>query len=354
MASPIQTPIGITYNGKLTKEYILIPALQTSGLDDFIKVLTAVKTKQQVSYVEPFTKITIKDPGCDSTPNNKQLTFREKFWDPQPVEAYMSICYTDLYNTQFEETLNGGTQKPDLTGTPAEELVLEALIEAADNDLKRMFWLSNKAIIASNLTGGSAEVKNYNQVDGIWKRIKDAVTANLTPRYTISQNAATTTAGQVLPDGEAKKILRQVYRKQKRKLKAMKATDKRFLVTRSIYDNYSEELSGNDKLESSRAQLIDGTPTLKFEGILLEVLDVVDQALEEDFTFTNSGETTTTELHRVVLTVKDNLQLSVDTDERNPVAFDSWYERKDKKQYARADYELDTQIAREDLVSVAY
>lgn len=354
MASVITAPLGATYTGEWAKEFIWLPVVEYGGLGDFFKIITDLKVKQQVTFIKKFDKITIKDAGCGSADNTKTLTFSEKYWDPQPVEALLRQCYTDLYGTQFERTLKAGSEKYDLVGTPAEEVMLEAMVYAADTDLKRMFWLANKNITGSALTGGSGDVKNYNQINGVWTQVKAAVVAGLTPRYTITQNAASTTAGQVLPDGEAKKILRQVFRNQPLILKQMNKKDKRFFVTRSIYDNYSEELSANDKLESARTQLLNGEETLTFEGIPLEVVDVVDTYLASDFTFGTGSNTTITEPHRVLLTVKDNIQMSVDTADQNPVAFDTWTEKKEKAWYARAMYELDVQIAYEPLISVAY
>jgi uncharacterized protein YheU (UPF0270 family) len=354
MASIIQAPTGSEFTGEQAKEYILKPIIAYGNLEDFFKVITDVKVRQQVSFLKYFDKITHKDAGCDSTEDTKQLTFSDKFWDPQPVEALLSQCYTDLYGTSFEKKLNGGTDKYKLEGTEVEALMLAAMVYAGDVDLKRMFWLGDKDILAANLTGGAGEVKNYNQVNGVWKKVIAGAVANLIPRYTITQNAASTTAGQVLPDGEAKKVLRQVFRKQSLLLKQYNKKLKRFFVTREIYDNYSEELSANDKLESARTQLIDGTDTLTFEGIPLEVVDVVDTYLASDFTFGAGVNKTITNPHRVLLTVKENIQMSVDTNTAYPVAFETWTEKLKKRWYGRAMYELDVQIAHEELISVAY
>lgn len=354
MASIIQTPLGIDFTPDQAKEYIWIPVINYGNLDDFFKVLTDIKTKQQVTFIKYIDKITHVDTGCDSVAVNKQLVFTQKYWDPNPVEALLTQCYTDLYGTSFEKTLKGGTEKYDLVGTPVEALMLEAMVKAADNDLKRMIWLGNKSILAANLTNGSADVGNYNQVNGIWQRLVAAVVANQTPRYTITENSASTTAGQALAAGRARVILRQVYRNQKMVLKQMNKKAKRFFVTREIYDNYSEDLSANDHLESARTQLVDGTDTLTFEGIPLEIVDVVDSYLATDFTFGTGANTTITNPHRVALTVKDNIQFSVDTNVPYPVAFESWTEKKEKRWYGRALYELDVQIAFEELCSVAY
>ena len=360
MSSVIQAPHGVTYNGEEAKEYIWIPAITYGGMEDFFKVLTGVKTKQQVLYMQYFDKITHIDTGCDSAAVNKQILRTEQFWDPQPVEALLSQCYTDLYGSSFEKLLKGGTDKYKLEGTEIEKLMLEAMVYAGDTDLKRMIWLGNKSIIAANLTNGATDVGNYNQVNGVWQRLKAGVVAGTIPRYTITQNAATTTAGQSFTaDADsgvfwAPTILRAVYRNQKPVLRKMNKKAKKFYVDQATYDNYSESLAFNKTLESARMQLLNGTDTLSFEGIPLEINDVVDTYLASDFTFGSGANQTITDPHRVLLTVKDNLQFSVDTETSYPVAFETWTEKKEKRWYGRALYELDVQIARPELCSVAY
>lgn len=352
--SIIQDPHGITYSGKETMEYILRPAITMTGLETYIKILTGVKVKQQVAFISQLDKLTIKDTGCDPQYGDKQPVRSEKYWNPEPVEAALRQCYADLKGTSMETQLNGGTTRPYLVGTEVEKLLLSLMVPAANRDYQRMMWLSKKAINASELTNGNADVKYYDQVDGFFTKIKTAVVAGLTPRHTISQNTATTTAGQELPDGEAKTILRNVYKKSRLVLKQYADKDKVFFVTRSIYDNYSEGFEDNDVRESAYLLTINGTKTLTYKGIPLVIMDVVDTYLQSDFNFGTGANATVTEPHRVVLTVKDNFQSSLDTDTTDPVAFDAWDEKKEKRWYARAMYKMDTQIALEELVSVAY
>lgn len=352
--SAIQSPHGVTYDGEMAKEYIWRPALVLSGIEEYIKVLTGVKAKQQVIYATEVDKITVKDTGCDSVFGDKQITRTEKFWDPKPVEATIKQCYSDLYGTIHESQMRGGTDKYKLTGTEIEKILLRAVVPAAARDFQRMIFLSNTAIVAGNLTGGAGDVANYNQVDGFWKKIITAAVALLIPRYTIAENAATTTAGQQLGAGRGRAILSAVYYGSKLILKQAADKDKVFLVTRSIYENYSQELESNQALESNRVLLLNGNKTLSYQGIPLIIHDVVDTYLQSDFIFGAGANITITNPHRVILTTRNNFQVSVDTDTSNPIAFETWDEKKEKRWYARAMYELDDQIAFEELVSVAY
>lgn len=263
-------------------------------------------------------------------------------------------CYQDLYGSSLERTLRAGTERPTLEGTETEAIILKAMVQAGAIDLQRIVWLAQYNINSSALAGGSAEVKNYNQTDGFWVRLTAAAIAQLTPRYVITENAATTTAGQKLAPGRGKEILREVYDGQDILMMQQSDTLKRYDVTRAIYQNYYAELEANQGLESNRTMLLNGQPTLTYRGIPLKIVDVVDRYLATDFKFGTGANTTITNPHRVVLSTKDNLQVSLDTATKNPIAFRTWDDWTDKAWYSRGMYMLDTQIGDEGMISLGY
>lgn len=343
---------GQTYNGKQAMEQILKPAIQYGSLEDYyFKVKTGLKVKEQVFFLRPVRKITIKSQGCNPSSNNPTIEREEKFWQPEPVEARLDICWTEL-NGQLEESeLKGGTEVSNLLGTKVEKILLDLLVPAAYEDLLRMVWLSRKNIVAANLTGGAGDVKNYNQIDGFARKIEIGVGASKIKYHAIAKNAQATAAAQVLAAGEAKTILFNVFSKQSAFLKRSKKNTKVFYVTGSIYENYYNELESTyGALESARTMLLDGTESLTYRGIPLMVLEIVDQFIESDFLVSGAYD----KPNRVYMTVKDNFQIGVDTDTSNPIAMDYWYEKKDRKVYFDLQYKLDVQIADEDLVVAAY
>ncbi|WP_338876963.1 hypothetical protein WBJ53_15000 [Spirosoma sp. SC4-14] len=354
MASNITSPHGITFSAKEAEEYIWVPALNVSGLDDHYKVLTDVNSSTQVVYAQTLDKITYRDSGCDPVYDSKPIVRTEKFWNPRPVEAVLKQCYTDLYGSMFERKLGAGTDRPEIKDTDIEKFILDASVPAAARDLVRMVQLAKYGITAGELTGGATEVKNYNQVDGFWVHFIAAVAAGLTPRYIIAENTGATTADQRLAAGRGQEILRNVYDNQDITMMQVDDSLKMFEVTRAIYNNYYSTLESNNALESARVMLLNGTKTLSYRGIPLKIVDVVDQYLAADFKFGAGANTTITNPHRVVLSVKDNLQVSLDTATKNPVAFKSWDEPKDKAWYARMMYMLDTQVALDQYVSLGY
>ena len=341
----------ITYNGQEAMELIIRPGIATGKIEDFFKVVPGVKEKQQVIFTKPVYKITHIDQGCGSSPDNPVIERTQKYWYPDPVEAWLDQCYTDLNGTLFEKQLKSGNDRPDLTGTKVERFMLDLVEPAAYSDMLRMVWLGKKTINAAELTA-AGDVKNYNQTDGIWTKIFAAVIANLIPRVVIAenQNAA---GNQTLVDGSAINYLKKVVLNARPVLKQVDLDKKVLFVTRGIYEDYESYLESKGNLESSFTKLQDGQKTLSYRGIALQIVDIVDQFLTADFAPAAGGGAITLP-NRIILTVKDNFQVGVDTDTANPEAFDVWYERKDKKWNARLMYRLCTQIALEEYVSVAY
>ena len=349
MASML-TGTPIAYSGQEAMDYIIRPALATGKIEEFFKVVPNVKEKQQVIFTNPVYKITHVDPGCGSGPNNPTIMRTQKYWNPDPVEAWLDQCYTDLSGTLHEKQLKGGNDRPDLTGTKIEEYMLDLATPAAYSDMMRFVWLGKKAIVSAELTT-AGDVSNYNQTDGIWTKIFTAVAASLIPRTTITQNTGAA-GSQGLTPQQCKDYLQAVYLAQLPVFKQVDKTKKVFYVTNSVYEGYETFLESQNALETAYTKLQDGQEVLKYRGIPLIVVDIVDQFLVDFAPSANSGAITLP--NRIILTVKDNFQIGVNTDSASPEAFDVWFERMTKKWNARLNYRICTQIALEEYVSVGY
>jgi len=348
-AASLLTGTPLTYTGQMAVDYVIKPAINTGRVDDFMKVVYGVKTRQQVIFAEPLYKITKVDPGCGTGVNNPTVTRTEKFWEPVNVKAWVDQCWTDLKGTIDEAKLKAGNDKSDLTNTAIEKFMLDLLEPAAYSDFMRMCWLGKTAINAAELTFGATDVPNYNQVDGFWTKLFQGYAAGLIKKVTIAENANAAGA-QGLAKGRAYEILSAVFANAPTVLKQTNKDKKVLFVTRGVYEEYETWLESKDSLESSYTKLQDGQTTLTFRGVPLVIVDIVDQFLDSDFNL--AGKVTMP--NRVILTVKDNFQVGVDGDSSDPTAMEVWYERKDEKWNGRLKYKLCTQIAEEKYVSLAY
>lgn len=349
VTASLLTGAPLTYNGEMAMDYVIRPAIETGRVDDYMKVVFGVKTRQQVIFAEPLYKITKVDPGCGQGVYNPAVTRTEKFWEPVDVKAWVDQCWVDLKGTIDEAKLKSGNDKSDLTNTKIEKFMLDLLEPAAYSDFLRMVWLGKKTIQAGELTFDAADVPNYNQVDGIWTKIFAGFAANLIKKTAIAENLGAAGA-QGLAKGRAYAILAAVFANAPTVLKQTSKDKKVLFVTRGIYEEYETYLESKDSLESAYTKLQDGQTTLMFRGVPLVIVDIVDQFLDSDFNL--AGKVTMP--NRVILTVKDNFQVGLDGDTTDPTAMEVWYERKDEKWNGRLKYKLATQIAQEKYVSVAY
>jgi hypothetical protein len=348
MAASLLTGAPLTYTGKMAMDYVLKPAVKTGKIEDYMKVVFNVKTRQQVIFTKPIYKITRIDGGCGTGGVTPTVVRTEKWWEPQSVKAWVPQCWQDLKGTIFEEQLKAGNDISDLTNTQIEEYMLNLLEPAAYSDFMRMAWLSKKTITGAELTGGNADVQHYNQIDGAFEKINQGVAANLIQRYTIEENGLAAGAQRLGP-GRAYEILDAVLEQAPIVLKQVDDSKKVLFVTREVYENYQKYLESNSTLEITYTNLVDGQKTLTFRGIPLIILNIVDQFLEADFKLAGK----VTQKHRVILTVKDNFQIGLDGESTDPTALEVWYERKDEIWNGRLKYKLAFMIAEEDYVSVA-
>lgn len=349
VTASLLTGAPLTYTGEMAVDYVIKPAITTGRVDDFMKVVYGVKTRQQVIFAEPLYKITKKDKGCGQGVNNPTVKRTEKFWEPRNVKAWVDQCWTDLKGTIDEAKLKAGNDKSDLTNTKIEKFMLDLLEPAAYSDFMRMAWLGKEAIVGAELTAGADDVENYNQVDGIWTKLFAGVAAALIKRIVIAENNNAAGA-QGLAKGRAYEILSAVFANASTVLKQTKADKKVLFVTRGVYEEYETWLESKDSLESAYTKLQDGQTTLMFRGVPLVIVDIVDQFLDSDFNI--AGKVTMP--NRVILTVKDNFQVGVDGDSSDPTAMEVWYERKDELWNGRLKYKMCTQVAEEKYVSLAY
>lgn len=353
MAASLLLGQPLTYTGTMATDYIFRPALEVGKLEDYMKVVTGLKVRQQVIFVSPLGKLTVKDAGCGLGEDTTTVTRNEKFWNPIPVKAWFSQCAADVQGTLEESQLKSGNERTDLTNTAIEKRLLDLLEPATYRDLVRMIWLSKSTITAVELTDPT-QLKYYNQIDGLWPKLFAGVASGKVNRATIAKNAATTTAAQKLTAAEALQALDDVYAAQNIVLEQLPDDEKVLFVSRSVFRAYRTYLTRNDKLESSFLSLQEGQENLMYMGIPLVIVDVWDQYIMSDFAITTGGNTAYTMPNRIVLTIKDNLQVALDTEATDPAVMEVWYERYQEKWHSRLKYKLDTQIGLEEYVVVGY
>lgn len=165
----------------------------------------------------------------------------------------------------------------------------------------------------------------------------------------LAGSTATVTAavrGTTLKAGAAVAILQAMYEARTDELAEFDATDARFDVTRSIYENYLAYLQTQTGAEAAFSTLVNGVRTLTFNGIPVMKRPDWDKRI-------NSADFGYVMRHRALLSSHKTYVFGTDsTDDMAQV--EAWYEKKDQMNYFRTQYCAGTQIVHPIYIVAAY
>lgn len=284
-----------------------------------------------------FDKITKKKTTCGYTNNTDGADIYRKKLTLVELQAYKEQCYKVFDNTVFRKKLKRGSDAADMTDGEIGNMLKDFVTPVIARDAIRILFLGDTAV------GNS----DYNQLDGIYKVLAGGAATADDSGVKIPDAGAITdamlstdvpTAGSVIGQTEIEKLFARVYAAQHRKLRQVADSEKRFIVTGSIYDAWADFIiSKNGALESSMSLLQNGVSVLKYRGIPIIPVRLVDEYLAADFYVGSPG--TTAEPNRMILTKADNHVLALDvTAPENEVRF--WFDENTEKTKFRATYQM--------------
>src|SRR5690606_16462332 len=147
-----------------------------------------------IAFLGRIDKVTKADAGCGTGKQTRTIPMSEKFWDPVKLKIWLSFCEDDLENTFYVYLTNNGVDRRDVTTVSQfwTQWVMEVFGDAVNSDALRLAWFADtdiKKVTDGGVLSNTADVADYNQLDGFWKQIFAAVTAGKTKRVTIDENA---------------------------------------------------------------------------------------------------------------------------------------------------------------------
>lgn len=346
-----------TWNGKEVmslSEAILERSYQNPALNDIFTIYEGVKAKQQIVFLKNIFKISKKATTCGSGVSTIVNPTSEKFWDPTTISNWVSQCYTDFMNTFFVWSMKNGISREDLSDTDLERFKLEKLTDGAFEDLQRIIWFGDKLISDINASPAgtltlSADIANYDQIDGIWKQIFDAVTAATLTRVTIAENALSPYATQLaLAAGRAMTIFRTMYEQADSRLRS--DPNKILLCTDELWFNWITSKESVAVPASFERQ------DKEFAQDVLRQMTIIPYSLWSRYIhadFNNTITSTYFRPHRSILTTKDNLAVGVD-DQNELGSYEGYREFVTGLYHLRGGYMLDAKLLEEYRAIVAY
>ena len=297
--------------------------MDNSQLGDFKLYPNIKQGAARIGYVEDLQNIVRQKTGCGFDPVG-DFNLYQRDIQVYPIKVDLEQCVDEFEQTVFAELLRSGNRKSDIQGTQIMNILTQSVQMGMQRDLNAIMWFGNKATGTDRLR----------VADGLLSvHIPALVTANLCPY----KNAG---SGAALTAGDARVLLTDVYDNSSNALKGLPASDKKYYVSGSVYDQLIADLENIDVAGGFTQNIENGRTVLRFRGI-----DVVVQREWDTLSAANS--------HYVVLTTPQNIVIGTDLFS-DLSSYETWHDRKDEKVYLKARGVFGVNYAHPALFSVAY
>lgn len=280
------------------------------AIADLHDIEQGVKYDTQILFSNKLGLLAKAVSGC--TPASASgLTFSEKTWTPKDFSFRLQHCSADV-NVQNKLLRQFSKMNPDfynvLEGMGMSEIgqFLIGYVENAlmEDVIYKIWWSDTNAETIANagVFKNGTDVTLVNTIDGLWTQIETAIPSGDANHVDIAKNDGVSYAAQALVADEAEGILKSMYAKADSRL--LTDPDLKFMVTRTIYENYMATLESKQGNGGITQYTEDGNPILKFRGIpVVNMANTWDVFIKQ---YMDNG-TTYHIPHRALLTVKSNI-----------------------------------------------
>lgn len=323
--------------------------------EDLKNVLTIKKVRsgEPLAVIGEMDAVGHAGAGCTPTYDEIGIGNQLKRWALGAWSIALSICYENLEDTIAEYCLKTGTEIADLTGTDFMAIYLELLTTQMKRMLWRLAWFGDTT--AQNITNGGKitdgqDVTLITPNDGLFKRLFAIATAAPGQRTTIAANAQTTYAAQtaaIRQAGVASGIVDSILMDADPMITA--SGEATLFMNKKLADALALDIKQTYKDNLPFERIFDGFYLAYYNGVRIASIPTWDFMIN---TYENTG-TAWNLPFRAVLASPKNLLLGCDAE--NPLSdLDIWFEKKDRMNYVYAAGKLDTLVAEDERVHVAY
>lgn len=344
-------------------ELVFEKKIEKGNLNTMHAVQTGIQSGKKIGFVGALGLVGECIDGCN-IPAGSTIPMSEKLWAPKTVGFRLTHCSKDLNGLAafLKKKINRYPDEYDMTGSPEETVILMKTEDATEDMLWRHLHFGDTTIanVADDgyLKDGVA-VKYFNCIDGLWKQVFSitALTTGGKHFVPISANSGSNYAAQdTLATDFTKVLLRDMIKKADSRLKS--AANKVFLATESLIENLLdsyEEVAWKNAVDIKKdLQAITATyGKTNYVGTYrgVDIYSIVnwDETIR---TYFDNG-TKWDKPHRAILTTPDNIPIGTPSTEMLG-SMDSFYDRKDKKNYVDAEMMIDVKLLEDYMAVAAY
>lgn len=323
--------------------------------EDLANVVTIkrVKNGDPLAVIGEMDAVGHAGAGCNPTYEEIGIANSLKRWELGAWEIALKICYENLEDTIAEYSLRTGTAIGDLTGTDFMAIYMELLVTQVRRMIWRFAWFGDTA--AATITNGGqitdgTDVTLLSANDGLWKRLYAIATAAPAQYTAISANTAQTYAAQkaaMLTAGYATGLVDTILLDASSRVNGNgEAT---LFINKKFADYLAHDIKVTYKDNLPFERIFDGFYLGYYNGVRIGAIETWDYMID---TYENTG-TAWNKPFRAVLANPKNLIVGVDKE--NPVDdLDIIFDRVNRMNHIYATGKMDTQVAVDDMVHVAY
>jgi len=313
--------------------------LAGARLDQLHNVQTGISWDEQILFMSQFGLIGEALTDCDPAAATNAVTASDKTWSPKDAGFRLVHCAKDLDKDfkAFKRQVKMIDWWDEVEDEVGGYITFRAL-EALEKMIFRLAWFGDTgAALATGggvLTAGTA-TKYFTVLDGLWVQLQAAKEA----AGSIAANSGANYAAQdTLAADAAKVALRTAYDAADPRMSDQPGL--MFLVTDSLYKNYMNWLADTASSQGGYMERTEnGTPRLFYNQVEIIKVPEWDRIIRA---YEDNGETYNNP-HRLVLTVKENIPLGI-MDNESLAQLDSFYDRKEKKNYFDAAVRMDVKV----------
>lgn len=315
------------YDGILSTEVFIEPAVRAPMITDLFTVRTGIKYKEQLNISQQLGKILKGGQGCNQQVTGDPVNAFNRTLETCLMEVYLEQCSDVFEATIMGELSNNGISRYNLTGTEIGTLIETLFVEALQRELFRIFSFGDK-------TNGPNDYYNY--CDGLWTRLFDGAAS-----YEVTEinNNITTLSGS-----DAKGYFKALHEGAEIVLKQLPVNQRKFYVTGNVWEALMGYYEDNANSGGFVGREEDGVMRLRYRGVDIIPYYAWDDWIETD----NLGNNT-----RILYTTPMNHVIGVEQ-ASSQGQWEFWYDRDSRKNKVDASMKMGYNYVHGKLQAISY